>query len=271
MNLNMSRPIALLIDADNASPEDLGGVYAVLGGAGNICVQRAYGNWKKEGLARWQDSLTKHAITPVQVFDPAKGKNASDMQLVIEAMDLLHHRPIDLFAILSSDGDFMPLCLWLRQQSRKVLGFGSCKTSQTYRASCTHFYQLGAEEAGCGNALPVTMPSPGKKEPLVLEQTVLLALIQAVRAEIGNQWADMKKVAPIGVGTGIQPKLYQSANWTSLLKRLAEFEVSIPKGGGPARVRIRPGGAPAKDCLAVVHRIPVEDTDRGACQKAAGR
>src|SRR4028118_1624937 len=81
--------IALLIDADNASPDHLEEVLLVLGELGTINVRRAYGNWAKASLKGWGNLTGRHSILPVQQFDVVKGKSATDMRMVIEAMDLL--------------------------------------------------------------------------------------------------------------------------------------------------------------------------------------
>ena len=81
--------IALLIDADNASPEHLDEVLLVLGELGTINIRRAYGNWAKASLKGWGALTGLHSIVPMQQFDVVKGKSATDMRMTIDAMDLL--------------------------------------------------------------------------------------------------------------------------------------------------------------------------------------
>ena len=92
--------IALLIDADNASPDHLDEVLLVLGELGTINIRRAYGNWSKTSLKRWGELSGKHSIIPVQQFDVVKGKSATDMRMVIDAMDLLYRGHVDGFGIM---------------------------------------------------------------------------------------------------------------------------------------------------------------------------
>src|SRR4028118_744240 len=117
--------IALLIDADNASPDHLDQVLLVLGELGTINVRRAYGNWAKTSLKGWELLTGLHSIIPTQQFDVAKGKGATDMRLIIDAMDLLYRGKIDGFGIMSSDSDFAPLAQRIREEGQQVWGFGT--------------------------------------------------------------------------------------------------------------------------------------------------
>ena len=112
--------IALLIDADNASPVHLDEVLLVLGELGTINIRRAYGNWAKPSLKGWGELTGFHSILPVQQFDVVKGKSATDMRMVIEAMDLLFGGRVDGFGIMSSDSDFLPLAMRIKQDGLPV-------------------------------------------------------------------------------------------------------------------------------------------------------
>ena len=89
--------IALLIDADNASPEHLDEALLVLGELGTINIRRAYGNWAKASLKGWGGLTGSHSIVPVQQFDVVKGKSVTDMRMTIDAMDLLYRGHVDGF------------------------------------------------------------------------------------------------------------------------------------------------------------------------------
>ena len=120
-----TRNVALLIDADNASPNALDPVLTVLAELGTVNVRRIYGNWRKPSLKSWADLTLRHGIEPQQQFDVTKGKNATDMKMTIDAMDLLFRGRIDGFGIMSSDSDFMPLAMRIRQDGVPVYGFGT--------------------------------------------------------------------------------------------------------------------------------------------------
>ena len=136
--------IALLIDADNASPDHLDEVLLVLGELGSINVRRAYGNWAKVSLKGWGNLTGIHSIVPMQQFDVAKGKSATDMRMTIDAMDLLYRGHVDGFGIMSSDSDFLPLAQRIREEGLPVYGFGTAKTPLGFRQACTRFFDVAA-------------------------------------------------------------------------------------------------------------------------------
>jgi len=141
-NFRQHSNIALLIDADNASPNDLDSALNILGDLGTVNIRRVYGNWKKAGLSGWAKIVHRFALEPQQQFDITKGKNATDMKMTIDAMDLLYAGDVDGFGIMSSDSDFMPLAMRLRQNGLPVYGFGSSKAPEGFRQACTRFIDL---------------------------------------------------------------------------------------------------------------------------------
>lgn len=136
--------IALLIDADNASPDHLDEVLLVLGELGTINIRRAYGNWQKPALKGWGTLSNQHSIVPMQQFDVVKGKSATDMRMTIDAMDLLFRGHVDGFGIMSSDSDFLPLAQRIREDGLPVYGFGTAKTPISFQNSCTRFFDVAA-------------------------------------------------------------------------------------------------------------------------------
>src|SRR3954447_14557822 len=139
-----TRNIALLIDADNASPDSLDPVLTVLAELGTVNIRRAYGNWQKAGLKGWADIVHLHAIEPQQQFDLTKGKSATDMKMIIDAMDLLYGGHVQGFGIMSSDSDFMPLAMRIRQDGRPIYGLGAAKTQKTFQNAGACFIDVGA-------------------------------------------------------------------------------------------------------------------------------
>ncbi len=136
--------IALLIDADNASPDSLDPVLTVLAELGTVNIRRAYGNWQKPALKGWAAMAHRYAIDPQQQFDVTKGKSATDMKMTIDAMDLLYRGHVHGFGIMSSDSDFMPLAMRILQDGVPVYGFGTDKTPASFREACTRFIDVGA-------------------------------------------------------------------------------------------------------------------------------
>ena len=153
--------IALLIDADNAPASKIDEVLAEVARHGVANVRRAYGNWKSPHLKQWEAVLHEYAIRPIQQFAYSKGKNASDMAMVVDAMDLLYARNLDGFVIVSSDADFTPLVMRLLTDGVKVYGFGENKTPEPFVNACSQFTYLEA----LGDA-PVTAPPPAVRDPV---------------------------------------------------------------------------------------------------------
>ncbi len=106
-------------------------------------AEPAYGNWRKSSLNNWEPIFCKYAIEAIQQFDFTKGKNAADIALVIDAMDILHRQEVDAFCIASNDGDFTPLVMRLRQSGLDVYGCGTAQASQAFQSACTYFITIG--------------------------------------------------------------------------------------------------------------------------------
>ncbi|MBQ9615607.1 MAG: NYN domain-containing protein, partial [Selenomonadaceae bacterium] len=124
----MDNKIAVMIDSDNTQLSKLESVLQEVSTHGRIVVKRAYGNWQKENLKHWESELKRLAIKAEQQFDYTVGKNATDMALVIDTITLLHRNIYDAFVIVSSDSDFTPLAIYLRESGVYVMGVGEKKT-----------------------------------------------------------------------------------------------------------------------------------------------
>ncbi len=136
------KSIALLIDADNTQLQKIENVIREVSTHGRIVVKRAYGNWKKDELKNWEEVLERLAIKAEQQFDYVSGKNATDMALVIDAMNLLHKGLYDAFVIVASDSDYTPLAINLHESGIYVMGVGEKKTPESFRNSCDEFVFL---------------------------------------------------------------------------------------------------------------------------------
>lgn len=158
---NLQR-IAMLIDADNTQLAKLELVIQELNTLGRIVVKRAYGNWKKDALKRWEGEIKRLAIKPEQQFDYVSGKNATDMALVIDTIELLHREIYDAFVIVASDSDYTPLAIHLREQGVHVVGVGEKKTPEAFRKSCDEFIYL--ENLGAPAAVTAAAPVRTKTE-----------------------------------------------------------------------------------------------------------
>ncbi len=143
--------MVVLIDADNTQLSKMEAVMREISTYGRIVVKRAYGNWKKEVLKNWEDELKRLAIKAEQQFDYVVGKNATDMALVIGAVDLLHSNIYDAFVLVASDSDYTPLAIKLHESGVYVIGVGENKTPEAFRNACDDFIfieNLSSSKAG---------------------------------------------------------------------------------------------------------------------------
>ena len=134
--------MVVLIDADNTQLTKLEAVLHEVSAYGRIVVKKAYGNWKKRLLAKWEDEIKRLAIKAEQQFDYVAGKNTTDIAIVIDAMDLLNTEMYDAFVIVSSDSDFTPLAVRLKESGIYVIGVGEKKTPEAFCSACDDFIYL---------------------------------------------------------------------------------------------------------------------------------
>jgi len=131
--------IALFIDCDNISHRAIDGIISELSKYGVVNIRQAYGNWTKDNLKNWEEKLLEYAIKPIQQFDYTKNKNATDILMTIDAIDLLHTKKIDAFAFATSDSDFTPVVMRVLAEGIHVFGFGEKKTPKPFMAACSQF------------------------------------------------------------------------------------------------------------------------------------
>jgi len=137
--LHQNRNLAVLIDAENASHTLTRSILLRAACYGVLAVKRAYADWSRPGMRHFRQVLNHNAIEPVHLFSYTPGKNASDMALSLDAMDLLHTGQLDGFCIVSSDSDFTPLAIRIRREGLRVYGFGGRQTPKSFVAACSCF------------------------------------------------------------------------------------------------------------------------------------
>ena len=221
-----AKRIALLIDADNAPAGKIDVILAEVARHGEANVRRAYGNWKNPHLKGWEETLHAHAIRPIQQFAYSTGKNASDMAMVIDAMDMLYARNLDGFAIVSSDADFTPLVMRLRSESLKVYGFGEKKTPEPFVKACSTFLYLeNLGESESAGATPAARPMAASA---LRSDTKLVQLLRsAVDAASGDDgWSHLGAVgSQIGNQTSFDSRNYGYRKLSDLIEATDLFQV----------------------------------------------
>lgn len=135
------RKIALLIDSDNVSSKYIKFILNELNTYGTVSIRRVYGDWRVNN--DWsQELLLEYSIQPIQQFNYTKGKNSTDIALVIDAMDILYTNKADVFCIVTSDSDFTRLAMRLRESHSFVIGMGESKVPNSLAKSCNKFIYL---------------------------------------------------------------------------------------------------------------------------------
>ncbi|MEA4923474.1 MAG: NYN domain-containing protein [Eubacteriaceae bacterium] len=139
----MEKKYAVLIDGDNQKAGYIEAVLKEVSSYGTLTIKRVYGNFSSSNLSGWASAAKNYSLIPVQQFENSSGKNATDICLVIDAMDILHNYDVDGFCIVSSDGDFTRLAARLRESGKEVIGFGKqSNTAKAFMAACTTFKRL---------------------------------------------------------------------------------------------------------------------------------
>jgi uncharacterized LabA/DUF88 family protein len=233
--------LAVLIDADNAPPQIASALFAEIAKLGEASVRRIYGDFSGTRLKSWAEHLSPHAIIPHQNFANTPGKNASDIALVIDAMDLLHSGRFDGFCLVSSDSDFTRLAARIREQGLAVYGFGEQKTPDSFRQACKRFFF--AE-----NLLPppAKPPKPPKAEkpaktaksdakpeskPARVKQpvTAALELLNQAVAQLADEdgWARLDTIGTyvLTLAPDFDTRTYGYSKLSDLVTQSAQFEV----------------------------------------------
>jgi hypothetical protein len=233
--------LAVLIDADNASPRIAAGLFEEIAKIGEASVRRIYGDFSGTRLKGWADVLATYAIMPHQNFAYTTGKNASDIALVIDAMDLLHSGRFDGFCLVSSDSDFTRLAARIREQGVDVYGFGEQKTPESFRQACRRFIYTE-------NLLPEA-PAPdrparsGSRASALKPPSAAQDLIRTAIAQLDDDegWVALGRVGQrlAILASDFDPRTYGQAKLGDLVEQAGGFDVSRNDAGG-VYIRAKP-------------------------------
>ena len=218
-----SKNIALLIDADNSPAKSIQKIFSELARHGKVNIRRAYGNWTTGNLKGWEAVLQDHAIQPFQQYDLTKGKNATDIAIAIDAMDILYTKQVDTFCIVTSDCDFTPLATRIMSEGKSVIGFGERKTPSVFINACSTFLYVDDEVA-------VKTSRVDAKE-LRGDAKLMNLLRDAISgSENGDGWASLSKVGShIGNHASFDPRNYGYARLSDLMEAIGLFDVRRDK------------------------------------------
>jgi len=227
--------IALFIDCDNISHRSIEGIINELSKYGIVNIRQAYGNWTKDNLKNWEDKLLEFAIKPIQQFDYSKNKNATDILMTIDAIDLLHSKNIDAFAFATSDSDFTPVVMRVQTEGIKVFGFGEKKTPKPFMAACSQFIfteKLMARTSTQNDNAPVdTLQTPVRKSGEEMRQdtwlvNVLRTAVEQTMDEDG--WANLASIGQyINNSSSFSPINFGYKKLSNLIDEIDLFDIYV--------------------------------------------
>jgi hypothetical protein len=232
--------LAVLIDADNVLARHAEAILKEISTVGEPALRRVYGDWSSQQLAGWKSAARDLGLVMHQQSANTKGKNASDIGLVIDAMDILHQGKFDGFVLVSSDSDFTRLASRIREEGLEVVGIGEAKTPESLRKVCNRFILI---ENIVGEAAPEPKPAAAKAEapaPVKRPETEAIPLIRKAMTNIDpdGEWYSLGQLGQymLRADPDFDPRTYGSARLSDLVKRLTKrFEVR--KEGNQLMVR----------------------------------
>jgi uncharacterized LabA/DUF88 family protein len=232
--------LAVLIDADNASSQIADGLFEEIAKIGEASVRRIYGDFAAPRMKGWSGVLSRHAIIPQQQFAYVTGKNASDIALVIDAMDLLHSGRFNGFCLVSSDSDFTRLAARIREQGTDVYGFGEQKTPESFRQACRRFVYTE-------NLLPSTAAQGSVKalQPPSAATPILRRVMSQMDSEDGSVGLGGFGKRLANLAPDFDSRTYGYKKLSDLVRKTGAFDLELAEGGGGFRVRLKTAKGPS--------------------------
>ncbi|WP_151718720.1 NYN domain-containing protein [Gemmobacter serpentinus] len=244
--------LCVLIDADNVPSGYAEAIFEEIASLGEASVRRIYGDWSAQRLGGWAKKVASLGMVADQQFSNTKGKNASDIGLVIAAMDFLHSGLFDAFVLVSSDSDFTRLAARIREQGLDVYGIGEKKTPEAFRMACKRFIyveNLGSDE-GDEATLPdprpegtraetgghsVSEPKPASRREKEPPQKAIPLIAAAMRAiDPDGEWYSLGQIGQYitQANPDFDTRTYGSTKLSDLMRKLtSRFEVTQGPGG----------------------------------------
>ncbi len=236
--------VAVLIDAENVSGDFACHVLREAGTYGATVTRRAYGDFAQGRGSGWLSAAAPYALDTIQVSSLNKGKNFSDMRMTIDAVELLFANKVDVFCLVSSDGDFTPLAIHLRGAGKVVIGIGGQQASLSFRQSCNAFHIVGQPSIG-PTPVAATSKLQAKPEEKPAKQQGLLPLLSKTLKSLDTDKADgWVSLSVLGIAlrktdSNYTSKSYGSASLKKLLVQQPSLE--LRRDGQVDEVRVRPG------------------------------
>jgi len=223
--------LCVLIDADNVPAHYAEAIFEEIASLGEASVRRIYGDWSALRLKNWAEKVAMLGLVADQQFSNTRGKNASDIGLVIAAMDFLHSGLFDGFVLVSSDSDFTRLAARIREQGLDVYGIGEKKTPEAFRMACKRFIYVE-------NLTSREVPEPelpvaprAVKEPPANAIPLVAAAMRAIDPE--GEWYSLGQIGQYitQANPDFDTRTYGAAKLSDLVRKVSRFEVVMGEGG----------------------------------------
>ncbi|HBS50988.1 MAG TPA: Maebl [Rhodobacteraceae bacterium] len=218
-----SQPLlAMLIDADNVPAKHAEAILKEVAAIGEPALRRVYGDWTSGRLKGWSDKILSLGLVAHQQTANTSGKNASDIGLVIDAMDILHAGRFDGFVLVSSDSDFTSLANRLREDGLMVIGIGEKKTPEPLRNVCNRFIFI--ENLSAGGETPETGRSGTAKEAPAKAKSLLLDAMARIPQD--DEWFQLGQVgqAVTAAHPDFDARTYGKSKLSELVDAIKGFE-----------------------------------------------
>ena len=136
---------AVFIDAENLiswiKDDGPAKLLEELSSSGQVIVRRAYGKWTNSNLNQLQEILNRNGFELLHNYHPVSGKNSSDIQMTVDAMEYaLKLSDVGWFVLATGDSDFSHLFRKLREIGKDVIGIGpKSPLSECVKTSCSRY------------------------------------------------------------------------------------------------------------------------------------
>lgn len=235
-----NRRLALLIDADNAQATLLPQILTKVSEYGTVTIRRIYGDWSAPSLVAWKEVLQRYALHTAQQFGYVKGKNTTDIALIIDAMDLLHTANVDGFCIVSSDSDYAPLATRICEKGKFVLGIGKKQTVEGFVNACSEFVFTDdlqpPQTPSVKKPVPVAVPKAKPKPEKLFKRAFAQSTLQEGWAHLGAFGSTLKSV-----DSTFKPSDYGHSQLSVMVRAWKEF-LEVREDMGAIYIRLKQKG-----------------------------
>ena len=230
--------LAVLIDADNVPAKHAKAILREITTYGEPALRRVYGDWSSSALTNWKKEVVELGLVANQETANTKGKNASDIGLVIDAMDILHTGRFDGFVLVSSDSDFTALANRLREDGVEVIGIGESKAPVSLRNVCNRFIlienlaEMDKESELSSRGGKDTATITGSRQPPSKVVPLVIKAMNSIDREA--EWFHLGQLGQYitRANPDFDSRTYGSSKLSELLAKTGQFEVRNRQGQG---------------------------------------